>query len=257
MAMLPKPELSLSLAGLAPDPGAPWAAGPRAAIEWCAKAGFRAIQLDAAAAGIRPRELDRSARRDIAAVLRRGQLVLSGLDLWIPPEHLTDPSRSGRAIEAIAQAVELSSELTRLGAGPAAVVSVVLPPTLSDEAKRGIANHAEQHGARIADHTLPAATTAPQPGSPIGIGLDPAALLLAGQDPAQTAARAGPALAAARLSDATMVGRAAWGQPGGRLDLTAYLAALAVGGYCRPLVLDLRGLHDQARAARDAITNWR
>ena len=78
--------LSLSLAGLTPREGV--AMEPRAAIEWAAGLGYRAVQLDGAAAGVRARDLDRSGRRDLAALLRRLQLGFSGLDLWIPPAAL-------------------------------------------------------------------------------------------------------------------------------------------------------------------------
>jgi sugar phosphate isomerase/epimerase len=253
--MFPRPELSLSLAGLSPDPAAPWSAGPRAAIEWASRTGFHAVQLDAAAAGVRPRELDRSARRDLAALLRRAQLALSGLDLWIPPEHLVNPAKSERAMEAIVQAVDLAADLARLlDHGERAVVSLVLPAGLPDEARRQLGGHAESRGTRLADHAAPA-SPAPATG-PIGIGVDPAAVLLAGQDPAATAARAGSALAAARLSDATMIGRTAPLVAPGRLDLTAYLASVAVAGYTRPLVLDVRGLPEQASVARAVRERW-
>lgn len=256
--MFPRPELSLSLAGLSTDPAAPWSAGPRAAIEWAAKTGFHAVQLDAAAAGVRPRELDRSARRDLAALLRRVQLALSGLDLWIPPEHLVNPAKSERAMEAIVQAVDLAAELARLlDHGERAVVSLVLPAGMPDDARRQLGGHAESRGAHLADHAAPAAPAPSAPTiGPMGVGVDPAAILLAGQDPATTAARAGPALAAARLSDATMIGRTAPLLAPGRLDLTAYLASVAVAGYTRPLILDLRGLPEQAAVARAVRQRW-
>jgi sugar phosphate isomerase/epimerase len=211
------------------------------------------VQLDAAAAGLRPRELDRSARRDLAALLRRLQLAPSGLDLWIPPEHLSDPARSDRALDALLQAIELSADLARLcGSGPA-TVSVMLPATPDASLARQLADHAETHSVRIADHTV---RTQPFEPGPIGIGIDPAALLLAGLDPSQQAARAGVALVSARLSDATLTGRTAPTVSSGRLDLIAYLASLGICGYTRPLILDLRGLTDQALAARAALANW-
>ena len=38
------------------------------------------VQLSAAQAGLRPRELDRSARRDLLATLRRRELAVAGID---------------------------------------------------------------------------------------------------------------------------------------------------------------------------------
>lgn len=249
--MLPRPPLSLALSGLTQDPDAPWSAGPRAVIEWAATIGVHSVQLDATTPGIRPRELDRSARRDLASLLRRSQLTLSGLDLWIPPEHFTDPARADRALTALHAAIELAAELSRLIDGsPSATVSLSLPTNLPPDAAAAIASDAQRHNTRIADH----ARQTTEPDSPIGVGLDPAALLLANLDPAAAAARAGQSLVSARLSDASTITRV---QPGrGRLDQTAYVASLSVAGYSRPLVLNLRGLPDQAAAASSVIQSW-
>jgi sugar phosphate isomerase/epimerase len=258
--MIPRPTLAVSLAGLERDSGAPWAAGARAAIDWAAGAGFRAVQLDAAAAGVRGRDLDRSGRRDLAALLRRSQLALAGLDLWVPPEHFADPARSERAVAALTGAIELAADLARLVEGsPQAAVSVVLPAALDDEIRAAIEGAAQSRGTRLADHAChvgkaDAPRSQPAPEAPLGIGIDPAALLLAGQDPAVAAAKAGAALVSARLSDASLVGRAPAGT--GRLDETAYLASLSVAGYGRPLVLDLRGVANQDAAARSALARW-
>jgi sugar phosphate isomerase/epimerase len=270
--------LTVSLAGLERDPVAPWAGGPRAAIEWAAAVGARAVQLDATAAGVRARDLDRSGRRDLASLLRRLQLTLSGLDLWIPPEHFLNPGRADRALAAAQSAVELAADLARLIDGsPPPQVSLILPDSPPAGLSEAITAAAVSRGARIADHAIraivsgqpasaspglvpgmPGPTVAAHPAqvsadSPIGPGLDPAALILAGRDPAAAAARAA-ALVSARLSDASMTGRTVPGQ--GRLDLTAYLASLSVAGYARPLVLDLRGLPNQDAAARAVVQSW-
>jgi sugar phosphate isomerase/epimerase len=248
--MFPRPSLSISLAGLAPDARAPWAGGARAAIGWASQAGYRWVHLDAAAPGVRPRELDRAARRDLAAFLRRSQLLLSGLDLWIPPEHFIDPGRCDRAVSAVLAAMELAAALHALIAGSTSpAVSVVLPERLPAEVREALESRGEATGARIADHA-----GFDQPGhdggSPLGVGIDPAALLLAGRDPAAAASRAGRALVSARLSDATTVGRVAPGNAGGRLDQLAYFVALSTAGYAQPVVVDLRGVAEQDFAAR-------
>src|SRR5690606_31973157 len=86
--------IAISLAGLdqgGAPPIVPWGAGARAAINWAAAAGWRAITLDATAPDTRSRALDNSARRDLASALRRAELAFAGLDLWIPAEHFTRP----------------------------------------------------------------------------------------------------------------------------------------------------------------------
>lgn len=245
------PELSISISGLLSADGAPWTVrrevDPRQAIAFVASH-TRHIQLDATLAGIRPRELDRSARRDLAALLRRLDLTLSGLDLWIPPEHFMDPARQGRAIEAAIAAIELAAELGPLvGGASRAAISMTLPDAIAPETQAALVAAAQHQGVRIADHRLGATATGPS----IGVGLDPAAALLAGLDPAAVAAKLGRSLTAARLSDATTITRCLPGDPGARLDLLALRATLDVIGYSHAIVADLRGLplDAQTRAA--------
>ena len=56
----------------------------RRALNEIAGRGFTAVQLDATLAGIRPRDLSRTGRKDLTALLMRGGLRLAGLDLFIP-----------------------------------------------------------------------------------------------------------------------------------------------------------------------------
>src|SRR4051812_47398878 len=121
------PELSVSLAGLESSAEAPWAAGPRAAIEWAAAAGFRSVTLDGAAPGVRARDLDRSGRRDLAALLRRRGIGFAGIALWIPPEPLLAPAKTERALGAALGAIELAADLSRLEAGTTPVLHLIPP----------------------------------------------------------------------------------------------------------------------------------
>ncbi|HYE03360.1 MAG TPA: TIM barrel protein [Phycisphaerales bacterium] len=263
------PPLSLALAGLEPDRlGA--TPGTRGLIEWGARAGFRAVQLDATAPDTRPRDLDRSGRRDLAALLRRHDLVLSGIDLWIPPGHFADPARIDRAVSAATAALQVAADVASLvrGHGVASsrrtesglMVAVTLPPEPPAAVRAALIDAAERVGVRLADHAYP------QPASPgvsgdrspwLGVGIDPAALLLTGADPAGAAARAGDALAGARLTDAAPPRpRVAPGAPGGRLDIQAYIVALLAARYPGHAVLDLGGLPDPPAAAAAAQRAW-
>lgn len=249
--MKPGLPLSISIAGLPAER----TIDPRETIEWVARTGARCIQLDAALPGLRPRELDRSARRDLAALLRRLGLGLSGLDLWIPPAHFTDPARADRAIAAVVQAAELAADFAPLCAAPGAgaTVSVQLPPALAEDGRRPLIDAASSRGATIADHTWPLAP-GDDPASPIAAGLDPAALILAGADPAKEVSRLKAPPVSARLSDLGPAGRTPPGE--GSLDELSYTVALEVKGYRAPIVLDLRGLPKPERAARDVVERW-
>src|SRR5690606_2378798 len=79
------------------------------------------------------------------------------------------------------------------------------------------------------------------------VGIDPPAVLLAGDSPAKAITRTGDRLAHVRLADLSAQGRCPVGDPGGRLELTAFAAAAAVAGV-EAVTLDLRGVPDPARA---------
>lgn len=242
----------------------------RGLIDWAGEAGFRAVQLNAAQPGIRPRELDRSGRRELAALLRRSDTACAGLDLWIPPEHFKDPAHSDRAVEAVVGAVELAWELAGLAGGgkratgrvEVPAVCLTLPPDCPAEVLDAIGAAASRCGVRAADHAWPVREAGGAGGTDpwIGVGIDPAAVLGAGEDPSGLAARLGDRTAAARLSDIAAAGptagRVAPGAGQGRLDVLAYGVSLAAAGYQGWTVLDLRGIVDQAAAARTARAAW-
>ena len=241
--MLPTLPLSLALFGLSRE-------GLRAQLEWAASLGYRAVQLNAAAADCRPRDLGRSARRDLAAVIRRLEMVCSGVDLFVPPAHLLATEHADRAVGAMMAAIEFAGDMAGLLEG-GATLSVELPQ--ADEAAavvRQLMKHADARGVRLADHAWPAkwGMEGDLRTAPIGVGLDPAAVLLAGDDASTEPARLGPRLAAVRVSDLAASGRV---EPGtGRLDLLVYGVSVMTSGYPGHGVVDLRGIKDQEGAAR-------
>jgi len=292
--------LALALAGF------PRTGGPndfRLRLESVPAMGFRAVTLDGTAPAVRARDLDRSGRRDLAALMRRRELTCAGVDLWIPPEHFSDPANTDRALEALLAAIELAADLSRLSASAvvstsagspagAPVVSAFFPPSVPSGLLDLIEDRAETCGVRVAAHAWPVALPLSS-SSPIGVGLDPASLLLAGADPAAAASRllAGmsavkpaetpslpsptssaappapartpapaalptPGLALARLSDANLVARGPVGAPDGRLSLLAYAVALLTGGYPGRVIVDTRGVPTPEAAARQALDAW-
>ncbi|MFG0259133.1 MAG: hypothetical protein ACF8LK_02180 [Phycisphaerales bacterium JB041] len=250
--MLERPPLSLALAALR---GVNDATHPRQHIEWAVAGGFRSVTLDAATPGFRPRELDRSGRRDLAALLRRLELGLMGVDLWIPPTHFGDAAHAERAVEAAAAAIDLVADLAGLNHGER-VISLSLPRDREEAsaAISTIAGHADSRSVEIADHCWPPVEA--RESDAVRVGLDPAALLLAGDNPAKAAARTGDRLAVARLSDASDIGRVAPGGRDGRLNDLAYVIALVTATYRRPVVLDTRGLPAPGEAALRCRAWW-
>ena len=255
--MIVGPQRSLSLAGLsgahALAPG-----GAREQIVESARLGYRAVQLDATAQGVRARDLDRSGRRDLAALLRRLDVGLSGLDLWVPPAHFLDPAKTDRAVGAVTQAVELAAELAScMGTGQggtrgAALVCVTLPEKLGADVLVHLESAGALRGVRIADHAWPARAMGD---GAIGVGFDPAAVIFAGADPVVEVSRLKTAPASARLNDLSPSGRVEPGISEGRLDIQAYEAVLVTRGYHGYLVVDVRGLPEpRAMAKRLATT---
>ncbi|MDX2017418.1 MAG: hypothetical protein SFY95_07245 [Planctomycetota bacterium] len=245
--------LGLALAGL-DAPGAP-TGGLRERVASAAAAGFRSVRIDATAPDARPRDFDRSARRDLASTLRRAGVKFGGIDLFIPPSHLLDPARADRAVGAVVAALEFASDLARLDEGGAGFARAVTMDLSFPEGADGsgvlaeLARAAERVGGAVADvargiGAAPAVQVSPaSPASPfMGAELDPGMALVRGVDPVarlHALARA-QTLAGVRLSDASSLGRCLPGA--GRLDVLAFSVALATAGVRGPIVVDLRGV---------------
>ena len=231
--------------------------------------------------GLRPRELDRSARRDLASVLRRFELELSGVDLWIPPGHFVDGLHSDRAVEAVVEAVRFVVEMVGLVGGSGGsgvgggVVCVTLPAFeegdvggdgvgLRGGVVSAIESAAELVGGVVADCSVGAVGSVAAGGGDregglvggrgIGVGVDPAAVLAGGADVDGVVVRAGERLVCARLSDADHAGRAVVGR--GHLDVEGYAGALAAVGFRGRVVVDVRGLRRSGAGVDAAIERW-
>jgi sugar phosphate isomerase/epimerase len=211
--------------------------------------GFRWAQLSTTQPGLRPRELDQSARRDLMATLRRRELRLAGLDCWIPPGHLREPTQQDRAVHALLAAIELAADL---GCCP---VSVHLPEQCPDEVLQALVAATHHRGVQLADHHVPPASS-----SELGVGIDPAAWLAGGADPVAGVLEAPAPPVSARLVDLLRTGvRGPVGdQHEGQLDVVAYRVALSVRGYRRPVVADARQWSDPegGLARSDDVWGW-
>jgi hypothetical protein len=220
----------------------------REAVALAAELGYRAVQLDATHPQTRPRSLDRSARRDLAALLRRHQLRCTGFDLWLPPAHLAEGPNVERATEAIVDAIGLARELTAL-VETRAIVSVVLPVEPNPEAITVIEAAARRHEVAVADYAWPARETG-------DLGLDPSLAIMANQSAPKAATQFGDRLVTARLRDAGVSGHVPVGSAGGTLDVPAYAAALSISAPNVTVVADVRSLRDATGAAASALRAW-
>ncbi|MFI4862013.1 MAG: sugar phosphate isomerase/epimerase family protein [Phycisphaerales bacterium JB063] len=231
----------------------------RAAISALAGLGFPSIQLDAALPGVRPRELDQRARRDLVATAQRAGLSIAGVDLFIPRQHLLEAEHLDRATQALLAAIEFAADLGRVP------LSAALPVSgLPSEVSGVLLDRADALGVVLAVHAEdqpdPLATWIAQAGEGIaGIAIDPASVLASQGDPVQRLQQAGKSLAVARLSD-TQHGLADGSRlpvGSGDLDVSGYrLSADLAPNRTGPIVLDLRGLSHPASAAVKSKQAW-
>ncbi|MBL1216889.1 MAG: sugar phosphate isomerase/epimerase [Planctomycetes bacterium] len=251
------PSLPLSAAlGVLLDDAPSGLSDPKVALRQVAACGLRWVQLPATRPGLRPRDLDRSARRDLLATLRRNGLSLSGLDLWIPVDHFTDSLYVDRAVAAVAGAIELAGDLGRVP------VSLALPGDEDDDTGDAVALDAdaveqmratgEAYGVRLAVYR--ADTSAP---SGLSVGFDPAVCYWHGDDPLEALGRIeSDRLAGVRLTDVDGQGLRVC--PGsGRLDLCAFQGVLLTIGYSKPVVLDLKQVNGPWQCLQRALAQWK
>lgn len=234
-------EAPLPLAVTLQPLGAP-AAG---ALDVAAALGCAGVQLDAGDPSLRPREMDSSARRDLAAALRRRGLVSSGIDCFVPVDRFADPARVERAVDAVRGSIALAESLGRVP------VSVHLPwgqPSVVADLVR----ESQRRGVALADFGWPFAEGGHE------VGVDPAAVLAAAGDPAAAVAAAGSRLQAARVVDLLRSGlRGPIGESGAaRLDAMAYRVALELAGFRGLPVIDCRQWIEPAAGARDCARRW-
>lgn len=232
---------------------------PKPTLALIAEQGFTSVQLDATLPGLRPRELDTTARRDLIATAMRSGLTIAGIDFFIPAEHYSDPQYIDRAAQAAAAACSLAGDLGRVP------VSLNLPIARADASLvQSVLEQADAYGVMLAIHDegdidgLKQWLTDDAPPH-VGIGLDPAALLIRDRDPSAIAQTMSNHLRVARLSDASQ-GQADGGRQvvgAGSLDLMAYRVSVDLAPKrFGPVVLDLRGLASPLPAMQNAKTAW-
>ena len=199
------------------------------------------VQFDASQPGLRPRELDIGARRDVAATLRRHELVAAGIDCFIPLERFIRLDAVERAMTALFESIAFAEFVGRVPVSFFMPQDADLANTISQEAAR--------RGVLLADFTRPASN------AKCGIGIDPAAILLEQKNPAQEVSAAGDRLVMARVNDIDQAGqRGPIGQ--GRLDALAYRIALEVCGLQTLPVIDCRSWRQPVEESAQCVKRW-
>jgi hypothetical protein len=256
----PRPLLAATVAPLV-EQGAAGGDGAalREAIAWMAGLGLRGVQFSAAFPATRPRDLDRSARRDLSATLARHELLCAGIDLFIPPAHFTDPALVTRAVDAILAAIGLAADLGRVP------LTAPIPLEGAQEIRAAAAESALRLGVALLE---PVTSADARPAPPFLASVDTAAVLAAGGDPVATVAALGRALGGVRVVDLLRSGlRGPILERGeSRLDAHALRVALeiaepAVGGEIsvgRVIpVLDARQWTSPREGVAASVSRWR
>lgn len=232
----------------------------RTALQRLANTGIGALQLDATLRGMRPRELDGSARRNLKALLTRSDIRLAGIDQFLPRRHFLDPAEQDRAVHATLAALELAADLGRVPLSIAVPVAEA-PKEILD----ALAEAADARGQPLAIHAEDQFDAleswlqrVDQP--VIGASIDPAAIIATGQDALAATHRLGPRLLVGRLSDISDTAaagglRCAAGE--GLLNLHGYRVALDLcSSRLGPVVVDVRGVVNPTETATQSIQAW-
>ncbi|GDY04785.1 hypothetical protein LBMAG50_09260 [Phycisphaerae bacterium] len=199
------------------------------------------VQFDASQPGLRPRELDIGARRDVAATLRRQELVASGIDCFIPIERFEQLDAVERAMTALFESIAFAEFLGRVPVSVFMPTDAALVTTICQEATR--------RGVLLADFTRPVGCSA------CGIGIDPSTIVMERKNPAQEISAAGTRLVAARVNDIDQVGQR--GPIGtGRVDAMSYRVALEVCGFQHLPVIDCRSWRQPVEESAQCVKRW-
>ncbi len=223
---------------------------PEPGLQFISRSGFEAVQLSASQPGLKPRELDSGARRGLRERLRRLELAVGGLDLWIPREHFRDPQEVARATDAMLDALRLAEDLGRV------TLHCMMPAESDAETapvRRTIVGEAARRGVSIADFADDAVAE-----GPVRLGVDLAALAARRATAMESIALAGAALGAVRLSRAVDGGARMPFRPGGEgwEILHEVRTALVTGGFPGFPVADARRWPDAKAGLLSTRDAW-
>ena len=221
------------------------------ALRKAAELAFRVVEVPTVAGDLAPANLSASGRRHLLRYADGLGLRIAALAADIPGLHLTEPQTVGervaRTCQIIALATDLGVPVVTASVGAVTHPDTGEPSALAVEALREIGEFADYHSiiyamrpsyeneerlARIFDEVR-----CPS----IGVGHDPAALLMAGVNPISIIGRFADQIPLVHVRDGTVGGSNRAGQETrlgeGDVDLASVLAALHAADYCGPYVV--------------------
>lgn len=232
----------------------------KGAFHAIAEAGLHAVQLSASVPGMRPRELDRRARKDLQAQIARSGLMIAGIDLMIPRDHWLDSQFQDHAVSAMTATLQMAADLGHL------TVSTALPvQDLPEDIRHHLLSAVDGYQIALAVHAedqLDALNTWQQQTSIDGLqtALDPAGLIAMHMNPTDTLLQHTDRLRLLRLDDFDQLlvgaegGRCPLGK--GELDIQSLKIAAGTVNALRSIVIELRGLREPVTAMHQAVEQW-
>ncbi len=244
---------------------------PRAGLNRAAELGFRAVEMGAVAGELAPSNLSQSARRHLGRFVRSLGLDLAALGGDMPARlRLTDPATNGEVVDRMSDVLLLARDL-RVPIVTASVSALTHPSTGEPsphaiDALRQIADDADRTGTIFA--LRPAADSAARLRAvfadlncaAVRLCLDPAAMVMSGQNPGEVLIQSPDQVVLSHLRDGTSGSseyagaETALGE--GEVDVMGHLMLLEAGEYHGPhIVRRRRSDHPEAdlRAAKAYI----
>lgn len=217
--------------------------------------GIVGVQLSAALKGIRPRELDTSARKDLRALMVRRGMMVSGIDLLIPDEDWVDSGKVDRALSAVNAAHVLAGDMGR-------VPLVINLPVgeVAEEIKEELVALADGRSVplvvQVGEQAAELLAWVKQVDHPmVGVAVDPARQLQMKKNVVGTVSEFGDYLMVGRADDVGSDGmRCTLGN--GRLDVLAYQVSLSQCSKLKSVVMELRELSDPIASMHDGHGAW-
>lgn len=207
----------------------------------------------------RPRDFDRSARRDLVAVMQRFELRCACIDCFVPSAHFLDPAHVDRVTAAAVDAIELAAEIASIeghvGGGIVVLSAPAKPEGVACFAIDAIRASAEHHGVCVAIPATDPASIA----SPFFVALDPAQILANSGDPQTVALAANGRIGAVRIVDLLRSGsRGPIHEPQeSQLDCRGFVIGCRAAGFARDFVVDLRQWIEPERGLLATLQRWR
>ncbi|MFQ5589915.1 MAG: sugar phosphate isomerase/epimerase family protein [Phycisphaerae bacterium] len=229
--------------------------GIKPGLRLASSLGFPVVELTTVAGDLAPSNLSLSGRRHLRRIVDGLGLQLASLAADFPQLRFSDPRTVGERVERSCEVIELAADLkvpvVTASAGRLTVPNTREPSPLVLEALRRIGEFADSRGTIFGirpsydggDRLVGVMDNLACPF--VGVGLDPAALVMTGADPLERIERFVEQIVAVQARDGTVGGGELAGHEtplgDGDVDWPTLLAVLRAAEYRRPFIVRRTG----------------